>query len=142
MNLPRSTAVALAAVAMIGPLLSTASPAAAQSVSAWNCTSLSGSGESTDDKGGRDVWAECHKGSEWVRAYFRAYDERLELEDHHGSDPNSVVAYLTVAGSGTARFEGAGDRDLSYDEGKAVSVKVCTSSSSTKVCHTEHGGKT
>ncbi|MEV0311435.1 hypothetical protein [Nonomuraea fuscirosea] len=142
MNLSRSTAVALAAIAMTGPLLSTAGPAAARSASAWNCTSLSGSSDSTSDKGGRDVWAECHKGNEWVRAYFRAYKETLELEDHHGSDPNSVVAYLTVAGVGTARFEGAGLRDRSYDEGKAVSVKVCTSDSSTKVCHTQSGGRT
>ncbi|NBE91692.1 MULTISPECIES: hypothetical protein [unclassified Nonomuraea] len=142
MKLPRSTAVALAAIAMAAPLLSTASPAAAQSASAWNCTSLSGSGPSSKDKDGRDVWAECHKGNEWVRAYFRAYDEKVELEDHHGSDPNSVVAYLTVAGSGTARFKGAGTRDKSYDEGKAVSIKVCTSDSSTKVCHTQSGGKT
>ncbi|MEV4076826.1 hypothetical protein ACGFJC_50570 [Nonomuraea fuscirosea] len=142
MNLSRSTAVALAAIAMTGPFLSTAGPAAAQSASAWNCTSLSGSSDSTSDKGGRDVWAECHKGNGWVRAYFRAYKETLELEDHHGSDPNSVVAYLTVAGVGTARFEGAGLRDRSYDEGKAVSVKVCTSDSSTKVCHTQSGGRT
>lgn len=127
---------------MAGPLLSTAAPAAAQSASAWNCTRLSGSSDSIEDKGGRDVWAECHNGSGWVRAYFRAYKETLELEDHHGGDPNSVVAYLTVSGVGTARFEAAGLRDQSYDEGKAVSVKVCTSSSSTRVCHTESGGRT
>lgn len=105
-----------------------ASAAAPSATAGWKCST---------DGGSTSTWAYCSKGHSWVEGYFYASGEHFHVYDHFGNG-HSTIAYLKVAGSGTATFSSGGkkhkDFNESFSENKKVQVKVCTSSSSKAVC--------
>jgi hypothetical protein len=111
----------VAATALVG-----AGPAHAAS---WNCGG---------DANGAYVMAVCQKGSNKVKVSFVPDGDRVTVWDEF---PNGrwTIAYVKVAGNGTARFTSQGHDwqrygNQGYDEGKSVKVKVCTSKLSGAVC--------
>lgn len=85
----------------------------------------------------------CWNGSSQIQADFRALDEKLIIRDQH-SNGYAPIAKLSVAGSGTATFWGVSNgtrtHNESYTDGKAVSLKLCTSSSVNAFCSGTLGG--
>ncbi|MFD9949488.1 hypothetical protein ACFWYW_37140 [Nonomuraea sp. NPDC059023] len=94
----------------------------------WVCSASYGSGQT-------EAWIcrqSCERASNLV-AGVRYTDEGdvVEVFDNGGKAP---VAYVKVAGSGTAVFTGEGKYKQNYTEGKKIWVKVCSSSSSNRAC--------
>ncbi|WP_327088084.1 hypothetical protein OIE66_38105 [Nonomuraea sp. NBC_01738] len=94
----------------------------------WVCSATTGSGQT-------EAWIcrrSCESGENIV-AGVRYTDEGdvVEVFDNGGKAP---VAYVKVAGSGTAVFYGEGKHKQNYTEGKKIWVKVCSSSSSNRAC--------
>ncbi|PSL00146.1 hypothetical protein CLV63_102273 [Murinocardiopsis flavida] len=138
----RAAAVAALTAAAAGMLAAPAHAEGDGKVGTLGWDSQGDSEAADNDKGGRNVWAlvrdDSHPdGSPPVRADFYARGEQLHLQDNH-ADGHKVVAHLTVAGEGTATFVGGGWRNLSFAEGKAVSLRVCLGN--TGVCSNKYGG--
>lgn len=137
----RWAALAGAAVLAFSGAALTAAPAQAET-RAWSCTK--GKNPDSGDSGGVDVYATCSASGNRVSARFNADGEHFLVCDHY---PNgySTYARLTVAGNGTASYYSSGsgrctDFNLSFDEGLAVSVEVCTADTSTAVCSGRSSG--
>ncbi|NUR88963.1 MAG: hypothetical protein HOY71_33170 [Nonomuraea sp.] len=94
----------------------------------WVCSAGTGLGQT-------EAWIcryTCEAGENLVAGVrYTDKGDVLEVFDNGGKAP---VAYVKVAGSGTAVFQGQGKRWLSYTEGKKIYVKVCSSSSSNRAC--------
>lgn len=127
---------AAVALALAGSAL-TAAPAQAEArFLAWSCSG--GKNADSGDAGGVDVFANCSASGNRVSTRFNALGEHLIVCDYY---PNgySTIARLTVAGNGTATYYSSGsgqctDHNLSFDEGLAVSVEVCTANTDDAVC--------
>jgi hypothetical protein len=139
----RSAALTGAAVLAFAGAALTAAPAQAEvGTMAWSCSG--GKNPDSGDSGGVDVYATCSSSGNRVSARFNANGEHFIVCDHY---PNgaSTVAYLTVAGNGTATYYSSGsgrctDFNLSFDEGLSAGVKVCTSDESSAVCSSRSTG--
>ena len=122
-----------------------AAPTDVDAAASWDC--YGDSVPSSLDDGGRNMYSTCvSSNDDRVTAYFYAYDEILSVCDWFPNGHNTI-AKLTVGGETyTYKSEGTNSCDaqfdLSFAEGQSVKLRVCTSSSSNAVCHTQTGGRT
>lgn len=99
---------------------------------------------SEDDNGGRDVFASLNTGTGlFYEVGFWAYGEGFYAREN-STDGHGLKAYISVEGFGTATYTidtAADDWNLSFPEGRAVSVQVCIDGTST-CSGWAHGGRT
>lgn len=128
----------MALVVMIaGVIMANALPAVAGlPMDPWTCRGTSYDSET--DSGGRLVDVYCNRvsGGASIQAVFYPLGEWLYVYDNYDND-QATVAYLTVQGYGTKTLK-TGDHNLSYPEGRAVSLRICTSSGG--FCSTVYSG--
>ncbi|MWA16129.1 hypothetical protein [Streptomyces sp. BA2] len=82
--------------------------------------------------------AYCQKGGSKVKVSYVEEGDRVTVWDEFDNG-RWTIAYVKVAGEGTARFTSQGHEinrygNQGYDEGKSVKVKVCTSKLPGAVC--------
>lgn len=125
---------------MAAPAMADASTANADDIgdrASWDC---SGGGE-YDADGRWNIVAYCERSDrQFVLARFYPHDELLYVYDSFDND-RATVARLWVSGYGEAEFK-TGPHNRSYPENLAMSLRVCTSSSSNAVCSRAYSGKT